>query len=395
MMIKLSNIMAILLYHIALVNLYYVSNYEQITGILMIVLFLLIILKIKYFFCPKYRKINIILISFIGIMIFSSFYNGLNVQRGIVQGLKLFEIFFFFEYINQINNEKGAVKTFLILTSIYLLINDILAFFMPNLYSVFNNNYFLGNKFQVSYTHIILLALYMYYTKCIKDDNIKRYTEIVLILMTVIISLYTKCTTALVGVLIFLILCHTQKNKKTNAKRIIALLVISCSILLIFSNIINIKPIEYIIVNILHEDPTLTGRTYIYENVFTTIKSNWLLGYGYGNSYEIMTSQVHSPNTQNALMEYWLTTGLIGMLLLILLIYQILKNHGNKKNNALISCICMFCILGSIEITIGNYFFVLIAMVNKGKFKKESVKRKESIEENERTKENQCYSTNI
>lgn len=382
MKVKISNIMAILLYHIVLVNLYYINNYEQITHILMIVLFFLLLLKIRYFFRSEYSKINIFLMILIGVTIISSLYNGINIQRGLLQGLKLFEIFFFFEYIHQTKNEKKVIKIFIILTAIYLLINDILIFCMPELYSVFGNNYFLGNKFQVSYTHIILLALYIYYAGNAKSNM--DYIKYFLIILTAVISIYTKCTTVLVGLLVFLLLYHFQKNKNVNAKWIITLLIASCSILLVFSNIIKLKPIEYVIVNILHEDPTLTGRTIIYENVFETIESHWLLGYGYGNSYEVMSTQIHSPNTQNALLEYWLTTGIIGMLFLIVFIYQILKNYSSKKNNALISCICMFCILGSIEITIGNYFFVLMAIINVGKKSKE--KREEKIEIYEKTR---------
>lgn len=364
MTIKISNIMAILLYHIVLVNLYYINNYEQVTYVLMIGLLFLLLLKTPHFFRLEYRKINIFLLIFISGIIVSSIYNQVNVQRGLLQGLKLFEIFFFFEYVHQTNNEKGVIKIFLILTTIYLIINDILIFCMPTLYSAFGNNYFLGNKFQVSYTHIILLALYMYYMEITKSN--KKYIKYFLIVSTAIISIYTKCTTVLVGLLIFLLLCHFQKNRKVSARWIIILLIVSCSILVLFSNIIKIKPIEYIIVNILHEDPTLTGRTIIYENVFDAIESHWLLGYGYGNSYEVMSTQVHSPNTQNALLEYWLTTGIIGMLFLIVFIYQILKNYSKRNNNALIACICMFCILGSVEITIGNYFFVLMAIINIG-----------------------------
>lgn len=381
MKIKISSIMAILLYHIIFINLYYVEKYSLITQAFALILFFYLALKMKFFINSRYLKVNILLFSFISIMLISSIVN-VNAQRGVFQVVKLLEVFLFFEYIKQIGNEKNTIRIFTILTFIYIIINDLLMFLSPSLFYLNNSNYLLGNKFQVSYIHILLPILYMYYNSLInKKDVSNMVASIITLLFAMFISAYTECTTGLVGTILFTVFyfCMRKKNKKVNAKAIIIVLLISCSILLIFSNIVKLKPVEYIIVNILHEDVTLTGRTIIYENIFNIIGSKWLLGYGYGNSYDVMSEQLNYPNTQNALLEYWLTTGIAGMILLIILIYKILNNY-NKNINSLIIYLLVFCILGSIEITISTIFLAVLAIINEGDNKIYNNKKKILLE---------------
>lgn len=381
MKIKISSIMAILLYHIIFINLYYVEKYSLIIQAFALILFFYLALKMKFFINSRYLKVNILLFSFISIMLISSIVN-VNAQRGVFQVVKLLEVFLFFEYIKQIGNEKNTIRIFTILTFIYIIINDLLMFLSPSLFYLNNSNYLLGNKFQVSYIHILLPILYMYYNSLInKKDVSNMVASIITLLFAMFISAYTECTTGLVGTILFTVFyfCMRKKNKKVNAKAIIIVLLISCSILLIFSNIVKLKPVEYIIVNILHEDVTLTGRTIIYENIFNIIGSKWLLGYGYGNSYDVMSEQLNYPNTQNALLEYWLTTGIAGMILLIILIYKILNNY-NKNINSLIIYLLVFCILGSIEITISTIFLAVLAIINEGDNKIYNNKKKILLE---------------
>ena len=243
-------------------------------------------------------------------------------------------------------------------------------FIRPDMFLANDSNYLLGNKFQVSYFHILLLAFYMYYVKDKKDKKNVVFKTIFAVL-AICICLYTECTTALIGALLFLIIYVATKNnhKKIKPIFIMVLLIVSCSILILFSNIVHLKPIEYIIVNLLHEDITLTGRTYIYDNIFSVIGNKWLLGYGYGNSYDIMFEQLHLPNTQNALLEYWLDSGILGVTLLLVLIYNIFKDY-NKNINSIVIYLYVFSILGCIEVTIDIIYIALLAMLNIGKVNK-------------------------
>ena len=366
MKVKISTIMSILVYHIIFINLYYVHNYSLLVYIFSFALMFLLLINAKYFVNKRYLKINIILFLFLGVMLVSTLYNNMNIHRGILQIIKILEIFLFWEYIHQVSQEKSTVKTFFILTLVYSILNDIIMFIRPDMFLANDSNYLLGNKFQVSYFHILLLAFYMYYVKDKKDKKNVVFKTIFAVL-AICICLYTECTTALIGALLFLIIYVATKNnhKKIKPIFIMVLLIVSCSILILFSNIVHLKPIEYIIVNLLHEDITLTGRTYIYDNIFSVIGNKWLLGYGYGNSYDIMFEQLHVPNTQNALLEYWLDSGILGVTLLLVLIYNIFKDY-NKNINSIVIYLYVFSILGCIEVTIDIIYIALLAMLNIG-----------------------------
>lgn len=369
MKVKISTIMSILVYHIIFINLYYVHNYNLLVYVFSFALMFLLLIKVKYFVNKRYLKVNIILFLLLGVMLVSTLYNNMNIHRGILQIIKILEIFLFWEYIHQVSQEKSTVKTFFILTLVYSILNDIIMFIRPDMFLANDSNYLLGNKFQVSYFHILLLVFYMYYIKD-KEDKKSVAFKIIFAVLAICICLYTECTTAFIGALLFLIIYIVTKNShnKINSIFIIILLMVSCSVLILFSNIVHLKPIEYIIVNLLHEDITLTGRTYIYDNVFSVIGNKWLLGYGYGNSYDIMFEQLHVPNTQNALLEYWLDSGILGVTILLVLIYNIFKDY-NKNINSIVIYLYVFSILGSIEITIDIIYIALLAMLNIGKVK--------------------------
>ena len=370
MKVKISTIMSILVYHIIFINLYYVHNYSLLVYIFSFALMFLLLINAKYFVNKRYLKINIILFLFLGVMLVSTLYNNMNIHRGILQIIKILEIFLFWEYIHQVSQEKSTVKTFFILTLVYSILNDIIMFIRPDMFLENDSNYLLCNKFEVSYFNILLLAFYMYYVKDKKDKKNVVFKTIFAVL-AICICLYTECTTALIGALLFLIIYVATKNnhKKIKPIFIMVLLIVSCSILILFSNIVHLKPIEYIIVNLLHEDITLTGRTYIYDNIFSVIGNKWLLGYGYGNSYDIMFEQLHVPNTQNALLEYWLDSGILGVTLLLVLIYNIFKDY-NKNINSIVIYLYVFSILGCIEVTIDIIYIALLAMLNIGKVNK-------------------------
>ena len=147
MKVKISTIMSILVYHIIFINLYYVHNYSLLVYIFSFALMFLLLINAKYFVNKRYLKINIILFLFLGVMLVSTLYNNMNIHRGILQIIKILEIFLFWEYIHQVSQEKSTVKTFFILTLVYSILNDIIMFIRPDMFLANDSNYLLGNKF--------------------------------------------------------------------------------------------------------------------------------------------------------------------------------------------------------------------------------------------------------
>ena len=365
MKINLINIMAFIIYHIIFVSFAYIDNYNTIILTLEILMLFLICLNIKLITNKRFNKINFLVLVFFLVIIISSIISGPNFQRGIIYGLKVLEIFLFWECVCKTNKKNTILKMFFYLTLIYTIITDILIFFVPNLFIKYNN-YFIGNKFYVSYFHILLFILYI----CIPKN--KKMYAIFLYIFSMIMSIVVNCNTALIGcILIGIFYLLKDKLNLINPIAIILVLLVSSSVLFVFRGILNFRPIQYFIVEVLNEDLTLTGRLEIYDNDIQIILKKPFLGYGYGNSHDVMYNAIKAPNTQNGILECVLNFGVIGTSLLLLIIYNIFKNYNKQQNlMPIIVYIYVFAILGMVEITINITYIALIAMLNNGNLEK-------------------------
>ena len=380
MKINIINIMAFIIYHIIFVTFSYVDNYNVIVLALEILMLFLLCLKIKVIINKKFAKINILLIAFIFIIFIGAIRSGSTFMRGIIFGIKVLEIFIFCEYAYQKNKIDSVIKTFFYLTLFYVIITDILLISVPSLFMRYNN-YFVGNKFYVSYLHILLFTFYM----CLPKKN-KRFT-IILYAYSIIISIIVNCNTALIGViLIALLYLLKDRVNLVNPALIIIVILVSSSILFMFRGILNYKPIQFFIVEILNEDLTLTGRLEIYDNDLEIISKKLFLGYGYGNSHDVMYDAIKAPNTQNGLLECVLNFGILGTFILLLIIYNVFKNYDKNKNKIpLIIYIYAFSILGMVEVTINITYIAVIALIN-NRFIKEKGEDRGNIENKEYNK---------
>ena len=382
MKIKISSIVAFMVYHIALINLPYISIYNYVLYAFMGLTLIFFLLNYKVFLKKEYRTVNICLLLFLMTIMISSIYNNNNIHRGIIYIIKVMSIVMFFEYMYYKNENKKAMKMFFYLTAFYCLINDIIIFISPDIYIYNQGYYFLGNKFHLSYIHIILLILFMYlYRNELKQNDAKKIMLFFIVAISIAILMITECTTAFIGYLILLLLLGFNSVKKVlkNSKILLITIFISGFILVFFSNILQNRIIEDIIVNILHEDTELTGRLYIYENIFEILSKSLLLGYGYGNSYEIMYEYIAAPNTQNGILECVFNFGIIGTFFFILFIISIVNNlkynsEYKDKQYVILFGVYVFILLGMVEVTYDIYLITLLSMINCGKRKlKENV----------------------
>ena len=227
--------------------------------------------------------------------------------------------------------------------------------------------YLIGNKFSVSYLHLQLIVLFA--QKIQFDNYVKLNKKIIFILyslLTFFICYTVECSTGIVA-LFFLIIglvFHKElENLLIKPKTIIFTLLFFTTMLFIFSSILDNAFIKYIIVDILHEDITLTGRMTIYAIIGEILKGHYILGYGMGSSFEVMNF-MHAPNTQNGLLECILEQGILSTSLLIIIIYSIFKKANKKKSNVIsIYMIYIYVFLSCIEITLDKSFLIWLALV--------------------------------
>ncbi|WP_143151431.1 O-antigen ligase family protein [Pseudobutyrivibrio xylanivorans] len=238
-----------------------------------------------------------------------------------------------------------------------MVVNDLLI-----LARITNSTYYLvGIKFDVTYLHIMVLALFYYKYMMTEDiDRITWVKYIVLIAESVLIAKVVDCATGLVGavLLVVMLFVHRNKNYIMNKRLLILLVAIACMLFPFWYNLIlSNHYVTYFVEGILHKKITLTGRTYIYEIALVLLGDGWMTGYGIGTNYEICM-RAGFVNIQNGFLKVFMDTGIIGGLSLLALVFLVFGRTRNSRKETIIfaSYIFVFIILSSIEITIGNTF---------------------------------------
>lgn len=370
MKVKIITIISILVFHVVFVNLTMIDFYNKIIGIFMIILLLFLIKKMPKYFKENF-KLNIILILFSISMTVSSYLNDSNNQ--IVFLGKVFIIFLFMEYVKSINEEKRCYKVFFYLSLFYCILNDVFMFLKPPVVIGYNEYYLIGNKFGIPFFHMIVLTMYLLLKdiSLVERKNLIGGFELMWFAFSLFITLYLKCTTLLIGYVIYFLFIVFQKiiEKKIYIPKFFLIIVIISSLLLIvFSEILMNNYIASFIVNVLHKDITLTGRMNIYGKIFPVLNEKIIFGYGYGNSYDILMDKMSAPNTQNGILECIFNYGIVGTMLMLTLFYKIMKSLfydcENKKYYSIVVNIYIYIILGCVEITYGLPLFALFAMIN-------------------------------
>jgi O-antigen ligase len=174
-------------------------------------------------------------------------------------------------------------------------------------------------------------------------------------------------TTGIVGVFMLVALLLLPLKLESNAKIWISVLLAATLFTFLFELILSYGFVENFITGVLQKSMTLTGRTVIYSYVPKVLQNHWLLGYGFGSSYEVWINAIHLPNSQNGVIDCILEQGLIATTLLIGTLYLALKNEKNMKISRvfkpIIAVIYVFTVLSAIEITISinfcMWFFIL------------------------------------
>ena len=147
----------------------------------------------------------------------------------------------------------------------------------------------------------------------------------------------------------------------------LSLIVVSVLFAFFYQIVLDIPFVQYIIVDLLGEDLTLTGRIYIYDAVLNVIEINPLWGYGIGNSYQLLHFLYDYPNAQNGFINLFLEQGIIGSVIVIFLSLLIVMNQvKNRIKEITFSMICLLyamVLMAFVEITIDLWYLLLLSLL--------------------------------
>lgn len=367
-----------LLFHIFFIRFPFINNYLNIQRILMIIVLVFILLN--YSLNIKKYKIDVVMIIY-GILVLISGYINRDkheITHTLVSSftyvISLFEFYYATKIIANKKDYTFIIKSLFYISLIYVLINDLLLLFRIN---PFGQYYLLGNKFDVSYLHLFVIASYLTLKK--QADIKKKIIFSIMIIISFIVFKYVKCSTGIIGLFIFILLLIFFKNKnKINSKLFFSSLLISSLFVFFVERILQISFIQNFIVNFLNRDLTLTGRIIIYENIPQLLKNHIMFGYGYSSSYETWMKFIYYPNSQNGLIDFIVEQGIIATCFFLIMLKRILfKIRNINFIQPIFLFIIVLNILASVEITI-NIFYVGLMLLLYSSYKEEEKSNEKS-----------------
>ena len=334
-------IMTVLMFHLSFIAFReeYFVGFLKIQRYAAIALIGLVFININAFIKKENCLINIILILLSVSVGYSSWMNrdlsGYGLINIIFAVVKTVAPFIALEYACEVREEKTAIRVLLACTLIYCFIADAHGF-STGVIGQDKGNLLLGNKFNLSYLHIFSVALYAN----MREEKAKKVNTTLIILWGIafFIAITSTCTTAAVACVLFAVLNLFQEK---------------------FEKII----LNSIVAIVLIEDTTLTGRMTIYQNVLKLLMMNPWFGFGAENNYAMSHTVAMGMNTQNGLADIIVSYGVVGACLILLLMIVSLLKRKEDYSRSYMALMYTFIIVSMVEITLGNYFLITLALL--------------------------------
>ena len=372
--IKLLNFILLLgLFQVTFIKFPYINNYNIIKYSIISCIGMIVLLNIKKNKNILDNKFKIMLLIYSVVIIYSGITNNDNhaitntAIESIMYIVTFWELFTIIPLIKRNVGDSFIYKSFFIISTFYIIVTDLFIIFAKDLFMSRGEYYFIGNKFSVIYTHFNWLAFYLLNRTKYKSGLDIDFKIVLIMLLIVFISFKISCMTGIVGIISFIVLACLPLKIINNKNFGIIILIVSGLFPIIYKSVLNFASTRYFITNVLHRDLSLTGRIVIYENIPKIIDKHVLWGYGYGSSYEVWFNALHYPNSQNGLIDMIVETGIVSTAVFIIMIRKIFK-----ENNRIIKLIiCMYLILSTFEITLGNMMVAWLALLYSNKERNE------------------------
>lgn len=336
-----------------------------------------------------YRMINISAILLITIIVYSAYVNqdnsfdrsywnvvsqsfgvttltAMRLDHTIYFVIKLLFFILYFEYLNRFNQGQIFFKYIFIFLFLFVLISDINGFVYE---SDGIDGYLAGNKFYVCYLNIFFVTIYL--LRLGKKEMTKKQKMFVRIVLfiTFLLSIKTKCTTMIIGTMVFYYLIFIfNKCKRFLLYKpyfyLSGLFIFDILFFLFVSWILQFSIVQYVIVDVLGEDLTLTGRVGMYSRLGHVLDECPLYGFGLGNSHMTTVMYGVGDNAQNGLLNLFIEIGILGTVFYFLMMLLLLVHAKNNKNSySLICFVYMMLVVSSIEVTFTTYFTAMIILL--------------------------------
>lgn len=337
-------------------------------------------LQIRNFAKVKYFYVWVLVISLILMLLVSLYINrnpmigSMPLRTTIRLILYLLELFTLMIWCAEKARSQYVINFLYTYLLVLAIVTDV--FLLTKIVTFRNGGYeayLVGTKFSVAYLHMNLLAFWMLKRK---NENTNKVSKInwILALSLVGISAYVDCLTGVLGAIALLLILQWMKSqylskllRLTSPRVLLAALVGTIVFAIVAQQIIAIPVVSYFISSILDRSLTLTGRTNVFEMFGKKMYLFWLWGCGVGNGNAAATRLFGYDNTQNAILQWLLQTGIFSTALLIgLMLYifhQLSRSNKQEKVLPLVVLIYVYIIMGMVETTFNMSFIMWFAII--------------------------------
>lgn len=207
--------------------------------------------------------------------------------------------------------------------------------------SMYSLNWFLGYK-----TSRLAFSLPLCVLSSISDMYTRKrltWRSWICYILAIVTLLYSQATAASVTIsilsVLIVLICINRKGvfterlwEKLLNLKIVLIFYAVLSIMVVY--IQNSPQIQYVLVNVLHKDPTLTTRTYIWNLCISSLQKHPFTGLGYLNSlnYQNLTNNMYATSAHNMSLSILISGGLIGLMIYIAIIIVAWKSFNNDAS---------------------------------------------------------------
>lgn len=310
-------------------------------GALSYIRYVLIFLLWVLIFASNHRvSYPIIIISLLfGLVIYSTYAAGNNVEQAVGMLSRPYLICLF---LDAAKTKKNKILIIWSVFLFFLVLFDTFSMFKwrDGLYrtALYKENWFLGFKTQ-RLVYSLPLCIFTSYLSLTRKGKIDTWTYL-MVLLSAFGLLYTQATGAFLSVLLLWILLlsfdvssriHISKEFLYNFFGYKVVLPVYAFVVFSTMTIQNNPWIQKIIVEYIHKNVTLTGRTEIWRKCFQLFQTSPWIGVGHMSSeqYSSFTGITTATNAHNMIFTLLLSSGIIGLVLYF--INYIYVTKGDKK----------------------------------------------------------------
>ena len=231
--------------------------------------------------------------------------------------------------------------------------------------------YLLGNKFMISYTHMLVLSFINFEDRSKKTSGY-MIKMIAFFIYSCAICLLSDTTTGIVGLtcVLFLSIISVKKQILLDILRrpivVLAFFLGIHGIFLLTDTLIGNSTISAFFYSRSHTNTMLSGRFVMYNIVIEAIGKNPI--WGYGINCELVKNTLGFGNPQNGILKMLLDYGIIGTACFCLTLYTTFKNAFGKNNleikNECIIFIYAMMVCSLVEINLAGMFMMVCALLN-------------------------------